>query len=83
MKKILSTIVTALVTVSFAGLVFAQEAPAPTAAPATPAAGEMKKETKAPVKKHVKKHHKRTKKARKAVKKEGAAPAAGAVNPRD
>ncbi len=44
MKKVLSTIVAALVAVSFAGLVYAQEAPAPAAAPATPAAGDVKKE---------------------------------------
>jgi Ni/Co efflux regulator RcnB len=75
MKKILSTIVAALVAVSFAGLVFAQDAPAPAASPAAPAAGEVKKVEKAPVKKHTKHmKHKRTKKARKVVKKEQTAP---------
>jgi Ni/Co efflux regulator RcnB len=67
MKKIISTIVAALVAVSFAGIVFAQEAPAPAAAPAAPAApaaGEMKKEEAKPMKKHRKhkKHHKKHKK---------------------
>jgi len=56
MKKVLSTIVAALVAVSFAGIVLAQEAPAPAAPPAAPpAAGEMKKEEAKPMKKH-KKH---------------------------
>ena len=42
MKKVLSTLVAALVAVAFAGVVFAAEpAPAPAAAPA---AGEVKKE---------------------------------------
>jgi nitrate reductase cytochrome c-type subunit len=63
MKKVLSTIVAALVAVSFAGIVFAQEAPAPAPAPA-PAAGEMKKEEAKPMKKHKrhKRHHKKHKK---------------------
>jgi hypothetical protein len=59
MKKVLSSIVAALVAVAFAGVVFAAE-PAKEAAPAAPAAGEMKKEEKAPAKK--------TKKAKKAKK---------------
>jgi hypothetical protein len=75
MKKILPTIVAALVAISFAGLVFAQDAPAPAAPPAAPVAGEMKKVEKAPVRKHVKhKKHKRTMKARKVTKKEQTAP---------
>ncbi len=47
MKKVLSTLVAALVAVSFAGVVFAQE-PAKEAAPAAPAAGEVKKEEAKP-----------------------------------
>ena len=38
MKKVLSTLVAALVAVSFAGVVFAAEPAAPAAAPAAPAA---------------------------------------------
>ena len=34
MKKVLSTLVAAIVALSFAGMVFAQEAPAPAPAPA-------------------------------------------------
>ena len=46
MKKVLSTLVAALVAVSFAGIVCAAEpAPAPAAAPAA----DVKKEEKAPV----------------------------------
>ena len=63
MKKVLSTIVASLVAVSFAGIVFAQEAPAP-APDAAPAAGEMKKEEAKPMKHHKKhkRHHKKHKK---------------------
>jgi nitrate reductase cytochrome c-type subunit len=74
MKKVMSTIVAALVAVSFAGLVFAQDAPAPAAAPA---AGEVKKEEKAPAKKH--KKMKKTKKAAKKTEKKEEAPAAAPV----
>jgi hypothetical protein len=63
MKKVLSSIVAALVAVAFAGVVFAAE---PVAAPAAPAAPEVKKEEKAPVVKKAKK--KKAKKAKKAVK---------------
>jgi Spy/CpxP family protein refolding chaperone len=63
MKKVLSTLVAALVAVSFAGIVCAAE-PAPAAAP------EMKKEEKAPVKKARK--VKKVKKAKKVEKKEEA-----------
>jgi len=77
MKKMLSTIVAALVAVSFAGLVFAAE-PAKTEAPAAaPAAGEVKKDEKKPAKKA-----KKAKKSKKATKKEeapAAAPAAPAA----
>jgi hypothetical protein len=80
MKKVMSTIVAALVAVSFAGLVFAQEAPAP--APVAAPAADVKKEEKAPVKKH-KKHKKvkKAKKAKKAAKKIEAAPATPAEAP--
>lgn len=73
MKKVLSTLVAAIVAVAFAGVVFAAEpAPAPAAAP------EVKKEEAAPVVKKAKK--KKAKKAKKAeVKKEEAAPAAPAA----
>jgi len=75
MKKVLSTIVAALVAVSFAGIVCAAE---PVAAPAAPAA-EVKKEEAAPVKKLKKKKAKKAKKPE--VKKEEApaAPAAPAA----
>jgi hypothetical protein len=73
MKKVLSTLVAALVAVAFAGVVFAAE-PAKSAAPAAPAAApaaaEPAKEEKKPAKK------KKAKKAKKAEKKEEAAPAA-------
>lgn len=77
MQKVLSTIVAALVAVSFSAIVFAADAPTPAGAPAAPAAGEMKKEEAKPVKKH--KKHKKAKKAKKEMKKEEApaeAPAA-------
>lgn len=69
MKKVLSIIVSSLVAVSFAGMVFAAE-PAKTETPASPAAGEVKKEEAKPIKKHVKKHrrhHKHHKAAKKAA----------------
>jgi hypothetical protein len=82
MKKVISTIIAALVAVSFSGMVFAVEAPktdvkaqASTVAPG----GEMKVEKK-DVKKTVKKqtkHHKKQMKA--AVKKDAAAPAVPAA----
>jgi Skp family chaperone for outer membrane proteins len=70
MKKVLSTLVAAIVAFSFSGIVFAQEAPATapapapaaTATPAVPAAGEVKKDVKKHHKKHCKKHHKKHKK---------------------
>lgn len=71
MKKILSTIVAALVAVSFAGFVFAVETPPMEGAPGsqqqmkTDAAGKGQKVEKAPAKKV-----KKTKKAKKATKKE-------------
>jgi len=72
MKKVLSTLVAALVAVSFAGIVCAAEpAPAPAAAP------EVKKEEKAPVVKKAKK--KKAKKAKKAEVKKEEAPAAPAA----
>jgi hypothetical protein len=67
MKKVLSTLVAALVAVSFAGIVCAAE---PVAAPA--AAPEVKKEEKAPLVKKSKK--KKAKKAKKAEVKKEAAP---------
>lgn len=75
MKKVLSTIVAALVAVAFAGVVFAAE-PVKGAAPAALPAGHppIKKEEKAPVKKA----KKAEKKAKKAEKKEEA-PAAPAA----
>jgi hypothetical protein len=75
MKKVLSTIVAALVAVSFAGVLFAAE-PAKTEAPA---AGEVKKEE---VKKPAKKAKKAKKKAaKKAEKKEEAKPAEAPAAP--
>jgi len=77
MKKILSTLVAALVAVSFAGIVCAAEptpAPASATGPTPPAAQE-----KAPVKKH--KKHKKHKTSKKEVNKEEAAPAAPAPTP--
>jgi hypothetical protein len=73
MKKVLSTLVAALVAVSFAGIVCATEP----AAPAAPAAPEVKKEE---VKKPVKKAKKKVKKAPKKAeeKKVEAAPAEAA-----
>jgi hypothetical protein len=72
MKKVLSTLVAALVAVSFAGIVCAAEP----AAPAAPAAPEVKKEE---VKKPVKKAKKKVKKApKKAEEKKEAAPAEAA-----
>ncbi len=76
MKKVLSTIVAAIVAVAFAGVVFAAE-PATPATPATPAA-DVKKEEKAPVKKT--KKTKKAKKAKKTMKKEEA-PAATPATP--
>jgi hypothetical protein len=74
MKKVLSTLVAALVAVSFDGIVCAAEpAPAPAAAP------EMKKEEKAPVVKKAKK--KKAKKAKKAEVKKEEAPAAAPAAP--
>ncbi len=67
MKKVLSTLVAALVAVSFAGVVFAAEP----MKEATPAAGEMKKEEMKPMKKE-KKKMKKAKKAKKEMKKEEA-----------
>lgn len=76
MKKILSTIVAALVSVAFAGVVFAAE-PAAGEAPVTP---EVKKED---VKKPVKKVNKKKKTVKKEMKKEQApvAPTAPAAPP--
>ena len=76
MKKVLSTLVAALVAVSFAGVVFAAE-PMKEAAPMAPAAGEMKKEEAKPMKKEKKKAKK--KKAKKEMKKEEAPMAAPAA----
>ncbi len=73
MKKIISTVVAALVAVSFSGMVFAAETiktDTKTETKTTTPAGEVKvekKEVKKVVKKH-KKHHK------KAMKKDAAAP---------
>jgi ribosomal protein L12E/L44/L45/RPP1/RPP2 len=79
MKKVLSSVVAALVAVAFAGVVFAADA-TPAAAPA----GEVKKEEKAekaPAKKSKKaKKAKHAKKAKKAEKKE-VAPAAEPAAP--
>ena len=77
MKKVLSTLVAALVAVSFAGLVSAAEVKTDVKSETTTTspAGEVKVEKKE-VKKTVKKH-KKHKKAKKAVKKEEA-PAAAA-----
>jgi hypothetical protein len=73
MKKVLSSIVAALVAVAFAGVVFAADiTPAPAVAPAA----EVKKEAKAPIKK-VKKV---AKKAHKKVAKNVVAPVAPAAN---
>lgn len=47
MKKILSTLIAALVAVSFSAIVFAADAPAPTAAPAGSEMKMNKKEMKA------------------------------------
>jgi hypothetical protein len=75
MKKVLSTIVAALVAVSFAGIVCATEP----ATPAAPAAPEVKKEE---VKKPVKKAKKKAKKVKKAEeKKVEAAPAEAPAAP--
>jgi ribosomal protein L12E/L44/L45/RPP1/RPP2 len=76
MKKVLSTIVAALVAVSFSGMVFAAEAiktDTKTETTTTSPAGEVKvekKEVKKSVKKHKRHHHK------KAVKKDAVAPSA-------
>jgi hypothetical protein len=80
MKKVLSSIVAALVALSFAGIVCAAE-PMKEAAPAAPAAGEMKKEEKAPAKKAKKaaKKHKKAKAAKKEMKEKPTAPAAPAA----
>ncbi len=75
MKKVLSTLVAAIVALSFAGIVCAAE---PAAAPAP--AAEMKKEEAAPAKK-VKKS-KKAKKAKKAEKKEEAKPMEAAPAPK-
>jgi len=79
MRKVISTMLAALVAVSFSGMVFATEIPktdqATTAAPASEVKAE-KKEVKKCVKKH-KKHHKKHMKA--VVKKDEAAPAGPAV----
>jgi len=70
MKKLVSTLVAALVAVSFAGLVFAAD-PAPSATPAMPAGHPpVKQEAPAPAK-----TEKKAKKAKKAPKKEAAKPA--------
>jgi hypothetical protein len=77
MKKVISTILTALVAVSFSGMVFAAETVKTDTKSQTTAAttgGEVKvekKEVKKCVKKHAK-HHKKHMKG--AVKKDGAAP---------
>ena len=75
MKKVLSSIVAALVALSFAGLVCAAE-PTPPAAPAAPAAAaDVKKEERAA--KPAKKKHKKAKKVKKEeVPADAAAPAA-------
>src|SRR5512136_678422 len=73
MKKVLSTLVAAIVAVAFAGVVFAAE-PAP--APAAPAA-DVKKEEKAPAKKKAKKAKKAP--AKKEEVKPAEAPAAPAA----
>lgn len=73
MKNVFSTIVAALVAVSFAGIVCAAE---PAAAPAMPAGHPPVAAEKAPAK-----PAKKVKKAKKAVKKEEAKPAAPAAAP--
>jgi hypothetical protein len=76
MKKIISTIVAALLAVSFSGMVFAAETiktDTKTESTTTSPAGEVKVEKKE-VKKTVKKHRKHHKKHKKAVKKDEAAP---------
>ncbi len=71
MKKILSAIVTAIVAISFAGMVFAQEKK-PEQQPASATGPTLKQD----VTKHHKKHHKKQqKKHKKEVKKKEAAPA--------
>lgn len=72
MKKVISTIVAALVAVSFAGIVCAAEPEAATMPAGHPPVGEKAKPAK-PAKK--------AKKAKKAVKKEEAKPAADAAAP--
>jgi hypothetical protein len=76
MKKILSSIVAAIIAVSFTGLVSAAEPPMKEAAPAAaaPATGEMRKEEKKPVRKA-----KKSKKVKKAVKNEDTQPTAPAT----
>lgn len=70
MKKVISSIVAALVALSFSAMVFAADAPAPAPAADAAAPAVEKKEVK-----KVKKA-KKAKKVKKAVKKEEAAPAA-------
>ena len=78
MKKIISTIVAAIVALSFSAVVFAADA-TPVPAPATTAPAVEKKETKPAQthKKHLKKH-KAAKKAEKKVEAPAAAPAPAA-----
>jgi hypothetical protein len=81
MKKVISTIVAALVAVSFSSMVFAAETiktDTKTDTTTTSPSGEVKVEKKE-VKKTVKKHRKHHKKHKKAVKKEAVAPAAPAA----
>jgi Ni/Co efflux regulator RcnB len=78
MKKVLSTLVAAIVALSFAGIVCAAET-IKTETSTTSPAGEVKVEKKE-VKKHVKKHRKHKKHHhKKVVKKEDVTPAEAAV----
>ncbi|NVN91914.1 MAG: hypothetical protein HXX11_15110 [Desulfuromonadales bacterium] len=83
MKKVLSTIVAALVALSFAGIVCAAEnvrIDTKTETTTTTPAGEVKVEKKE-VKKHIKKHRKHKKHHhKKTVKKDEATPAEAAVD---
>ncbi len=76
MKKVLSTIVAAIVAVSFAGLAFAAQEPASATGPSEPT--ETKQVVKHHTKHHAKHHKKHHKSSMKKEKKEEAAPAAPA-----
>ena len=81
MKKVLSTILAAIVAVSFSGLVFAQDqAPASATGPTEPT--EMKQDVTKHHKRHHRKHHKRHhRKHMEQMKKEEAAPAPAPAAP--